>query len=117
MHRDIKPGNILISNNGIIKLSDFGVSADLIESGILNKTRNTMVGTLDYMSDQIINPLKKYTKKADIYALGITTFELFLNKSGKQYRQLISEQKFDDMWKQSMLSNLNTIFIKNKKTK
>ncbi len=45
MHRDIKPSNILINSIGEIKLCDFGVSGQLIDS-----MANTFIGTRSYMS-------------------------------------------------------------------
>ncbi len=48
MHRDIKPSNILINSTGEIKLCDFGVSGQLIDS-----MANTFIGTRSYMSVSI----------------------------------------------------------------
>ena len=47
VHRDIKPCNILIKSNGVVKISDFGVSAVINDS---IEGRNTLVGTYLYMS-------------------------------------------------------------------
>ncbi|CAF3856418.1 unnamed protein product [Rotaria magnacalcarata] len=49
MHRDIKPSNILVNFQGEIKLCDFGVSAQLIDS-----TLHTFIGTRSYMSVRIL---------------------------------------------------------------
>jgi len=70
IHRDIKPSNILCNSQGSIKLSDFGVSGELI-----NSLANTFVGTSVYMSPERIQGAE-YSVKSDIWSLGITLIEL-----------------------------------------
>ncbi|KAJ7605977.1 Pkinase-domain-containing protein [Mycena polygramma] len=70
IHRDIKPSNILCNSNGDIKLCDFGVSGELI-----NSIANTFVGTSIYMSPERIQGAT-YSVKSDIWSLGITLLEL-----------------------------------------
>ncbi|KAF7344001.1 STE/STE7/MEK1 protein kinase [Mycena venus] len=70
IHRDIKPSNILCNSNGDIKLCDFGVSGELI-----NSIANTFVGTSIYMSPERIQGAT-YSVKSDIWSLGITLIEL-----------------------------------------
>lgn len=76
MHRDVKPSNILIDEQGNIKLCDFGISGVLIDSTA--KSRNA--GCAAYMSPERINPstLGKpdYDIRADIWSLGISLIEL-----------------------------------------
>ena len=71
IHRDLKPGNIFISDNYKIKIGDFGISK------ILNETNyaQTYAGTLLYMAPEMING-DKYTNKVDIWALGCIIYEL-----------------------------------------
>lgn len=69
IHRDIKPGNILISSNGAIKLADFGISSDQNEK----KQQETFVGTLLYMSPERIKGLP-YGCSSDIWSLGICLY-------------------------------------------
>ncbi|CAA7263982.1 unnamed protein product [Cyclocybe aegerita] len=70
IHRDIKPSNILLNSEGSIKLCDFGVSGELI-----NSIANTFVGTSIYMSPERIQGAE-YSVKSDVWSLGITLVEL-----------------------------------------
>lgn len=70
MHRDIKPSNILINSKGDIRLCDFGVSGELI-----NSIADTFVGTSTYMAPERIQG-DKYTVKSDVWSFGLTIMEL-----------------------------------------
>ncbi|KAK6336553.1 MAP kinase kinase (MEK) [Orbilia brochopaga] len=74
MHRDIKPSNILVNGNGQIKLCDFGVSGELV-----NSIADTFVGTSTYMSPERIQG-GKYTVKSDVWSFGLTMMELALGR-------------------------------------
>lgn len=74
IHRDIKPSNILVNSKGQIKICDFGVSGELI-----NSIANTFVGTSTYMSPERIQG-GNYSVKSDVWSLGITLTELALGR-------------------------------------
>lgn len=79
IHRDIKAGNILISAEGVAKLSDFGVSGALIENGYKRLGRKTFTGTPCWMAPEVMES-KGHNHKADIWSLGITALELGFGK-------------------------------------
>ncbi|KAI1437781.1 kinase-like domain-containing protein [Xylaria sp. CBS 124048] len=74
MHRDIKPSNILTNSKGHIKLCDFGVSGELV-----NSIAVTFVGTSTYMAPERIQG-EKYTVKSDVWSFGLTIMELAIGK-------------------------------------
>lgn len=74
IHRDIKPSNILLDFDGNIKLCDFGVSGEVV-----NSLATTFVGTQYYMAPERIMG-KPYTVNCDIWSLGLTLLEVSMGK-------------------------------------
>lgn len=77
IHRDVKPGNIFISEQGDFKLGDFGIArtAERTMSGMSRK------GTYTYMAPEI-HQGKAYNRNVDIYSLGLVLYRLLNNNRG-----------------------------------
>ncbi|HEX4220792.1 MAG TPA: protein kinase [Pseudonocardiaceae bacterium] len=72
VHGDVKPANILIPDNGVAKLSDFGVSRQVWNAETLNTT-GPVLGTPAYMAPELLDG-KRPAPASDLFALGATLF-------------------------------------------
>jgi eukaryotic-like serine/threonine-protein kinase len=81
IHRDIKPGNILISTHGEVKLADFGIatSAEETDDGLTKD--GTMLGTPAYVPPEQIEDAKNVDRRADIYSVGVVLYEMLTGKT------------------------------------
>ena len=72
VHRDIKPGNIVVTNEGTVKVVDFGI-ARLTDTS--STSSGMLIGTIDYMSPEQIRG-EKVDGRSDIWAVGVMTYEV-----------------------------------------
>ena len=90
IHRDIKPQNIFMTKNKIIKIGDFGVSAKFKDNINLKKIKtlkNTFAGTFETIAPEVFKKYK-YNEKSDIYSMGCVFYEiLFLMEYQKEKLQ------------------------------
>jgi eukaryotic-like serine/threonine-protein kinase len=79
IHRDIKPGNLMVSSRGSIKIADFGIA--LSNQDLSNKLTSTgeFVGTPGYLSPEVCLG-KQVDRRSDIFSLGIVLFEMLAGR-------------------------------------
>ncbi len=98
IHRDIKPGNIMINHNGVIKLCDLGF-AKISSIDLLTK-KGTTLGTPYYMSPEQCRGLPDIDIRSDIYSLGATLFHMMVGKvpfSGKTASEILKRHLTDQL--------------------
>ncbi len=77
-HRDLKPGNIMITKRGFVKLMDFGIAR--LENAARITRQNSVIGTLEYLAPELIKG-EEPSKCSDLYALGVMLFEMVAGKT------------------------------------
>ncbi|NLM01324.1 MAG: serine/threonine protein kinase [Treponema sp.] len=82
VHRDIKPGNLLISRRGEVKLADFGIASTEKESTVDSELTQAGItlGTPSYMPPEQFTDTKSVDGRADIYAMGVMLYEIVTGK-------------------------------------
>ncbi len=79
IHRDIKPDNIKVIDNNVIKIMDFGIAS--MERKKDNITKNgALMGTIGYMSPEQLYDSKSVDNRADIFSFGAMLYEIFTQR-------------------------------------
>ena len=98
LHRDIKPGNLLLDSSGRIWIADFGLAR--IEADVTMTMTGDLLGTLRYMSpEQALGRRVLIDQRTDIYALGMTLYELLTLQpafDGSSREELLKQVAFEE---------------------
>ena len=110
IHRDIKPGNLILTGKGTVKLVDLGLASmggpdQIIDSVAELKTEDGhLAGTLPYMAPEQARSLARATVQSDIYGLGATWFYLLTGEERlrgdsfhKQLQNLLLRRRFNPL--------------------
>jgi serine/threonine-protein kinase len=85
IHRDVSPGNVLVSRHGEVKLTDFGIAR---VAGVTDETPSgTLLGTYGYMAPELING-DSITVRADVYGAALLLWELLAGRHAFQRESL-----------------------------
>jgi len=76
IHRDVKPKNIMITREGVVKLADMGLARAMSDKEAAEAEAGKAYGTPYYISPEQIRGAKKLTPAADIYSLGATLYHM-----------------------------------------
>jgi serine/threonine-protein kinase len=78
IHRDLKPSNLMVTREGVLKLTDFGIAKDTDVTALTGM--NSTIGTAAYMSPEQCKGDRNLTAKSDLYSLGVVFFELLTGR-------------------------------------
>lgn len=78
VHRDVKPENVLISSNGVVKVADFGL-ARTITAQTATATQGLLIGTVSYLPPELLTTGRAHSW-SDIYSTGIVLFEMLTGR-------------------------------------
>ena len=88
IHRDVKPGNIMVSTHGVAKITDFGIAKASVETGVVTAT-NVVRGTPLYMSPEQATG-RPLDHRSDLFAVGLILFEMLTGRRLFEMKDIVS---------------------------
>jgi eukaryotic-like serine/threonine-protein kinase len=79
VHRDIKPGNVMLTTTGAVKVMDFGIARATADAGHTGTSTSTVMGTAAYLSPEQAQGLS-VDSRSDLYSTGVVLFELLTRR-------------------------------------
>jgi serine/threonine protein kinase/tetratricopeptide (TPR) repeat protein len=119
VHRDVKPGNLLLDGRGELWVADFGLARMQTEASLT--LSGDLVGTVRYMSpEQALANRVPIDHRTDVYSLGATLYELLTLRpvfEGKDRQELLRKITFDEpvplrRWNPAIPAELETVVLK-----
>ncbi|MCI7552005.1 MAG: Stk1 family PASTA domain-containing Ser/Thr kinase [Actinomycetaceae bacterium] len=119
IHRDIKPGNIMITPNGNVKVMDFGIARAIADSSATMTSTNSVVGTAQYLSPEQARG-EVVDARSDLYSTGCLFYELLTGRPPFQgdsavavaYQHVSETPKIPSSFASDIPNNLDRVVMK-----
>ena len=121
IHRDIKPDNLFVTEQGVLKVMDFGIARQNTAEQFLTQTQpGMMLGTLNYMSPEQLQDTANVDPRSDVFSLGVVMYELFTGKQpftqasmGQTMLHILSEDPPSPaQWNPRLSEDLTQVILK-----
>src|SRR5262245_33563202 len=88
IHRDIKPGNVILTPDGVAKLADLGMARETADDALARKERGLTIGTPYYIAPEQARGVMDIDGRADLYALGATLYHMVTGRPPFHYKDV-----------------------------
>src|SRR5262245_3578753 len=87
IHRDIKPGNVILTPDGVAKLADLGMARETADHALAHKERGLTIGTPYYIAPEQARGVMDIDGRADLYALGATLYHMATGRPSLAHKE------------------------------